>query len=155
MLIPPREIALSLGCRLAGKAPLCGCRRERGQPVPLALRPNGQVKSLDLPRPQTCLWKGEHPSTQDPMQRQAWGAGAVGGGGAGAVNDLTLKDLASGNFGSRSPPYGALSRHPRGPASCSLGRPSAGCYLHSGPGPSHPGPPPCRSRLIGRLAGEG
>lgn len=70
------------------------------------------------------------------------------------MNDLTLKDLASGDFGSRSPPYSALSRHPRGPASCSLGRPSAGCYLHSGPGPSHPGPPR-RSRLIGRLSGEG
>lgn len=48
MLIPPGEIALSLGCWLAGKAPLCGCRREKGSVCPAgsAAKWPGQV-----PRP--------------------------------------------------------------------------------------------------------
>lgn len=72
MLIPPGEIALSLGCWLAGKAPLCGSGREkdsaaRGQDSP-------QVKSLDLPGSRTRPWKWEHLSAPDPVQSQAWGS---------------------------------------------------------------------------------
>lgn len=149
MLIPPGEIALSLRCWLAGKAPLCGSGREKGSVCPggLCLRPGDQVKSLDLPRSRTRPWKREHLSIQISCRVRL---------GASRVSDLALRDLALGDFGSRSPPGCALSRHPCGLGVSQSRAPECRALsaLRAGPGPSLPGPPR-RSRLIGRRAGEG
>lgn len=81
---------------------MCGSRREKGSVCPggLCLRPGDQVKSLDLPGFRTRPWKL---STPDPVRARL---------GASRVSDLALRDLALGDFGSRTPPGYALSRHP-------------------------------------------